>query len=419
MQKIFIFVWDKNKHFNYIHMKLNTLLSVLFLMSGMMLAVTTVDAQRNKKPVVSSYLFAYFSSNTPEGEQLRYAISSDGLNFTPLNGGRPILPSSEIAHKKGIRDPHIIRSEDGKTFYMVMTDMRSSEGWQSNDGLILLKSTDLLRWEHTAIDFPTRFGHLEGFDRQNLHAVWAPQTIWDPVAQRYMVYYSIGRHDWYYPVGNRIQPYFKIFYSHANKDFTDLTEPRLLFDFGTAAIDGDIIWDKRKREYVLFFKDEGIPTINNGFRTNQGVMRATSRSLTGPYVTEFRHVHNTNNFPVEGSSVFKLIDSDEYILMYDCYIAGYYQFCKSSDLKNFTFVKNTPTDGEFTPRHGSVVHITQKEREQLEAWSNLSNAVYAAEKTAQNINNPRMLKRLQEAREMLATPTSTRRMQNMARNLSR
>lgn len=344
---------------------------------SLLMLPTSVLLKAQNSPY-SSYLFAFFSNNSPRGEQIRYAVSDDGFDYTSLNMGRPVVSSDTIAIKKSIRDPHIMRAEDGKTFYMVLTDMRSSQGWQSNDGLILMKSTDLLHWEHTAIDFPTRFPNLEGFDCQNLHAVWAPQTIWDPVEKKYMIYYSIGRHDWEYPTEdpNFNQPYFKIFYSYANEDFTDITEPKLLFDFGTAAIDGDIVYDKKNEEYVLFFKDEGRSVINSkgNFRTRQGVMRATSKKLTGPYHVEYRHLQKPGQYPVEGSSVFPLINSDEFILMYDCYANGYYQFCKG-DLKNFTYVKDTPTRGTFTPRHGSVMHITAEERARLEAWSDLNLAM--------------------------------------------
>ena len=113
-----------------------------------------------------------------------------------------------------------------------------------------------------------------------------------------MIYYSIGRHDWEYPVGDRFQPYFKIYYSYANKDFTDITEPKLLFDFGTASIDGDIIYDKKNDDYILFFKDEGLWTINKGFQTKQGVMRATCKNLTGPYKVEYRHLQKEGVYPV-------------------------------------------------------------------------------------------------------------------------
>ena len=116
--------------------------------------------------------------------------------------------------------------------------------------------------------------------------------------------------------------------------------------------------------------------MNQGFKTMQGVMRATSKTLTGPYKIEWRHLHKEGQYPVEGSSVFPLIGSDEYVLMYDCYAEGYYQFCKSKDLKNFTFVQNTPTSGNFTPRHGSVMQITAEEQERLLAWSDLQTALF-------------------------------------------
>lgn len=382
-----------------------------------------VNAQKEETSPYSSYLFAFFSNNSPYGEQIRYAISDDGFNYTSLNQGRPVVASDTIALKKSIRDPYITRSQDGKTFYMVMTDMRSDEGWQSNDGLILMKSSDLIHWQHTAIDFPTRFPNLKGFDRKNLHAVWAPQIIWDEEAGKYMIYYSIGRHDWEYPTEdpNFNQPYFKIFYSYINGEFTDITEPQLLFDFGTAAIDGDIVYNPQDKEYVLFFKDEGRSVMNKGFRTRQGVMRATSKKLTGPYTIEWRHIQKEGQFPVEGSSVFPLIGSDEYILMYDCYAQGFYQFCKSKDLKNFTFVQNTKTYGDFTPRHGSVMHITADERERLEAWSELQIAMQEVRDypvptlTLKQIEQRRIL--LKEAEEVSSKSSDSKAFKKMTNKL--
>ena len=332
-------------------------------------------SQVEEDGVMDSYLFVFFSNNTPDGEQVRYAISDDGFNYRSLKNGKPVIASDTIALTHSIRDPHILRGEDGETFYMVLTDMRCTYGWQSNDGLILMKSKDLINWQHTAIDFPTRFSDLPGFDRENLHAAWAPQTIWDPEEGKYMIYYSVGRHDWEYPTPkpNFNQPYFRLYYSYANEDFTDISEPQLLFDFGTACIDGDIIRDEENDQYVLFFKDEGVSVINpvGHFRTQQGVMRATSKSLKGPWEVEYRHLHHEGVYPVEGSSVFPLIEKDEqgrtqWILMYDCYAKGYYEFCLSTDLEHFEYITNTPTRGSFTPRHGSVIQITAAERERLE-----------------------------------------------------
>ena len=64
---------------------------------------------------------------------------------------------------------------------------------------------------------------------------------------------------------------------------------------------------------------------------------------------------------VEGAGIFRLINSDDWILMYDCYMNGHYQFCSSPDLFQFTFRKNTTTQGAFTPRHGTVIPITEEE----------------------------------------------------------
>lgn len=351
------------------------LLTLVLLIAGCSLSLQAF----RKAPKYSSYLFVFFSNNSPEGEQIRYAISDDGFNYRSLNDGKPVVLSDTIALKKSIRDPHILRGQDGKTFYMVLTDMRSDEGWQSNDGLILMKSTDLIHWQHTAIDFPTRFPNIPGLDRQNLHAVWAPQTIWDPFQKKYLIYYSIGRHDWEYPTNDKnrdgstfMQPYFRLFYSYANEDFTDITEPLLLFDFGKASIDGDMVWDQQNGQFVLFFKDEGRSVMNGDWRTRQGVMRVTSKLPTGPWTVEWAHLQKPGQFPVEGSSVFPLIKPDKetgkrkWILMYDCYVNGHYQFCESTDLQHFQYVRDTPTKGNFTPRHGSVIPITKKERQRLE-----------------------------------------------------
>lgn len=291
----------------------------------------------------TNYLFAYFTGNAQEQEQIRFALSTDGYNYTPLNNGNAIIASDTISLKKAVRDPHILRGEDGQTFYMVVTDMKSGEGWDSNDGLVLMKSTDLVHWTHTAIDFPNTWPSR--FDRNSLTQVWAPQTIYDPEAGRYMVYYSIGERGEHY----------KIYYSYANEDFTELTKPELLFDLGSNTIDADIVL--RNGTYHLFYKTEG---------EGNGIQKATATSLKGPWTPQ-RHYLQQTTVAVEGSGVFRQINSNDWILMYDCYTSGYYQFCSSPDLENFTWVRNTATSGSFTPRHGTVMPITQEETERLVA----------------------------------------------------
>lgn len=120
-------------------------------------ASNTTQASSENPDEMVAYLFTYFNSNDPKDEQICYAISDDGYNFTPLNDGYPVISSDTIAFTQCVRDPHILRGEDGKTFYMVATDMKSSLGWSSNRGMVLLKSTDLINWQHSVINFPTRY----------------------------------------------------------------------------------------------------------------------------------------------------------------------------------------------------------------------------------------------------------------------
>ena len=289
----------------------------------------------------TSYLFAYFNGNAQWQEQICFALSDDGFTYTPLNGGAPIISSEDIARKKAVRDPHILRGEDGY-FYMVVTDMKSSEGWSSNDGLVLLRSQNLIDWTHSAIDFPTAWP--DRFDRNSLTQVWAPQTIYDAEAGKYMVYYTIGEEGTHY----------KIYYSYANASFTELTEPQVLYDHGANTIDADIVWHDGR--YHMFFKTEG---------EGNGIQKATATSLHGPWTAGGKYLQQTN-VAVEGSCTFKLIDSDTWVLMYDCYNDHRYEYCTSTDLETFKYHSQSANTNIFTPRHGTTIPITTMERTRLE-----------------------------------------------------
>ncbi len=91
-----------------------------------------------------------------------------------------------------------------------------------------------------------------------------------------------------------------------------------------------------------------------------------SKSLEGPWKEDFKYldVYAGTKTHVEGSSIFKLNDSDEYILMYDLYSSGHYEFQRSKDLFNFSEETESFTK-DFFPRHGSVIGITKEEVKRL------------------------------------------------------
>ena len=285
----------------------------------------------------AGYLFAYFTGNRIEEESIHFAISRDGYTFRALNGNKPVLDSRVISSTGGVRDPHILRAEDGHTFYMVATDMVSGNGWSSNRAMVLLKSTDLIHWTHSVINIQKRYAGQE-----RLRRVWAPQTIYDREAGKYMIYWSMP-----YEGGTDI-----IYYAYANDDFTDLEgEPRPLFlpADKKSCIDGDIVF--KDGVYHLFYKTEGH---GNGIKT------ATTRSLTSGHWTEYPDYKQQTKDAVEGAGTFKLIGQEKYILMYDVYMKGAYQFTETTDLQHFQVVDHA-VSMDFHPRHGTVIPVTRDE----------------------------------------------------------
>lgn len=176
--------------------------------------------------------------------------------------------------------------------------------------------------------------------------MWAPQTIYDREAGKYMVYWSMQH-------GNGPDI---IYYAYADKDFTDIEgEPKPLFlpENKKSCIDGDIIY--KDKLYHLFYKTEG-----NG----NGIKKATTSSLTSGQWTESDDYKQQTKDPVEGSGIFPLVGSDKYILMYDVYTKGKYQFTESSDLEHFKVIDHA-ISMDFHPRHGTVMPITPKELKRL------------------------------------------------------
>ena len=315
-----------------------------------------VQAQKQKKqePAFSGYLFAYFEGGGDKNlqEQLRFAVSEDAVNWYALNDNRPIITSDSISESGGIRDPHILRGEDG-CYYIVATDMFVMKyGWKENPGIVLLKSKDLVNWTHGKVvlakDYAKNFG--------DAYWVWAPQTIYDRKAKKYMIYFTLQRND---------RKTLITYYAYANKDFTGFeSEPKVLFSAKYGSIDNDIIY--KDGTYHLFYK--GNTKDENGKEIKNGIQQATSKSIKGPWKEDFEYLdaYAGTRTHVEGSSVFPLHDgSGKWILMYDLYSSGRYEYQTSSDLKTWTkeplsFRKN------FFPRHGSVISVTADELERVQ-----------------------------------------------------
>lgn len=324
-------------------LKIRTFFINYLLVVGLLpgwLPANAEPANPPKRPYVG-YLFAYFTGNEQSEEGIRFAISGDGYHFRTLNNNQPVVSSKEISSSGGVRDPNIIRGKDGKSFFMVATDMVSAKGWDSNRGMVLMRSTDLVHWTSSAVNIQTRYPGQEKLER-----VWAPETIYDDSAGKYMVYFSMKYRD---------EP-DKIYYAYVNRSFTNLEGPPSQLFYkqdGGACIDADIA--RANGRYYLFFKTED---------SRPGIKVAVSDHLTRGYTLQSDDYVQQTTKPVEGAGTFPLNDGSGYILMYDMYTSGEYQFTKTTDFRTFAVV-DSGIDMNFHPRHGTILSIKEDEARRL------------------------------------------------------
>lgn len=343
------------------------------------LSVSFTCGARSPQPEeFTGYLFAYFegTGEPADQEKIRFAYSRDGINWYAFNDNKLVTGKAwKISGTGGVRDPYIMRREDGKGYYMVATDMLTKKnGWDTNPGITLLKSDDLQDWDHAVIDFakewPEKFG--------NVKWVWAPQAIYDPEEGKYLVYFTIRFK------GDENLDFYS---AYANEDFTGFeSEPQFMFRAKHGAIDGDIIY--KDGLYHFFFK--GNTKNKKGEEIKNGIKQATSRSLKGPWKETGKYVDAYADTPtmVEGSGIFKLNNSDEYILMYDLYTDGKYEFQRSKDLFNFTKTPESFTKN-FMPRHGTVMPITEKEARFLQLkFGGVPDSILSTPYSFKNEGNP-------------------------------
>lgn len=338
---------------------------------GMLMAALALgmpmDAHAAKKAAkqnFAGYLFAYFEGSGNKQEHLRFAISEDAKNWYALNDNQPVIASDSISTSGGIRDPHILRGEDG-CYYIVATDMNTvKNGWKDNPGIVLMKSKDLVNWTHSKIVL--KEDYKEHFS--DAYWVWAPQTIYDKKAKKYMIYFTLQR------TGDGRKS-LVTYYAYANKDFTGFeSEPKVLFNAKYGCIDNDII--ERNGVYHMFYK--GNIKNAEGKEIQNGIQQATAKNLKGPWKEDFKFIdaYADSKTGVEGSGVFKLNDKDEYVLMYDLYGSGRYEYQTSKDLNTFS-TKPESFRKDFFPRHGTVCSITRDEMERLQQkWGYVLNRSY-------------------------------------------
>lgn len=283
----------------------------------------------------NKYLFAYFLGNEPHQERICFAVSEDGYHFTPLNGNKPVILQTK--GKQCVRDPYIFKGQDDY-YYIVGTDMKCIEGWESNHALVVWRSKDLIDWSDENIIDMCDLGE----DFADTTRAWAPQAIWDEKENAYMLYWAHST--------KRCNT-AGMYYAHT-KDFRTITEPKLLYCRYCQTIDGDIVYNEEEKLYYLYFK----------YEENQTIAYVTSENLTGPYKDE-PVVVSIAPSGVEGSEMYRIQGTDKWVMIMDEYSKGRFFMQETTDFHNFIPVSDY--DMDFGPRHGSVTAITSEEYDRL------------------------------------------------------
>lgn len=299
--------------------------------------------------MMERFLFAHFTGEHENGEQVYFSVSEDGRHFHDLNEGHPVL-TSKIG-KKGARDPFLIRDEKNQKFYLIATDLRirAGEGWiaaqeKGSLNILVWESEDLVYWSEPRF-LPVLLPQAGN--------VWAPEAIYDEEKEAFLVFWASkvdGKHKMYAA------------YTH---DFKELSEPFLFLEKDNDVIDSTII---RKEEYYYrFTKDE----------TTSRIIMEKSPTLTGTY-TQVDSPLLASLKGVEGPEIYQVSDGQWYLIV-DQFSKGLgYAILTTANLgeEDFVFMPEEDYDfGENLKRHGGVLPITPAEYQRLLKYYQQQNPV--------------------------------------------
>lgn len=289
------------------------------------------------------FLFVTFNGEkTPSGEQIHFGISRDGRNWSALNQSKPVLVST--LGEKGVRDPFLIRAHDGKTFYIIATDLsiHLNPDWsravrKGSRSIVIWESDDLVKWS------PPRLATVAPEDAG---CTWAPEAVYDEETADYLVFWASTTSGDHF-AKHRI-------WAARTPDFRSFGKPFIYLEKPTSVIDTTIVRDGQT--YYRFSKDEKHKAIT---------MEKATR-ISGPW-TELSDFTLARLRGYEGPQCYLVQPATAdrppvWGLILDHYSMGRgYQPFVTKNLASGHFEKSDNFSFPFQFRHGSVLPITEVE----------------------------------------------------------
>ena len=295
------------------------------------------------------FLFVTFKGEqSPMTEQIYFGLSKDGREWKALKGGEPVLVSK--LGEKGVRDPYLLRSHDGKKFYLLATDLsiNLNHDWgravhAGSKSIVIWESDDLTHWSSP---------RLERVAPNDAGCTWAPEAVYDEETSDYLVYWaSTTKSDNFEK--QRI-------WATRTKDFRSFGKPFIYIEKPTTVIDTDIVRDNGK--YYRFSKDEKFKAIT----------MEVSEKLMGPWrdapgfsLSQLRGYEGPECYQVAAAAPGK---PATWCLILDQYSKGTgYQPFVTQDLAGGQFAAGEGFSFPFHFRHGSILPLSDIEYRRLEA----------------------------------------------------
>jgi hypothetical protein len=320
---------------------MNNVTKKLFLLVAMLTATGALAGD-------GGFLFVTFKGEqTPMSEQIYFAVSPDGHVWNALNNSQPILVST--LGEKGVRDPFLVRSHDGKKFYIIATDLsiHLNRDWNrathaGSKSIVIWDSADLVHWS------PPRLVKVAPDDAG---CTWAPEAVYDETQHEYLAFWA----------STTARDNFgkQRIWAAWTRDFVTFGKPFIYIDKPWHVIDTDIV--RENGNYYRFSKDEEYKSIT----------MEISKNLMGPW-------NDVTNFSLakirgyEGPECYRIKPAAGgkpaiWCLVLDQYSkgAGYQPFV-TEDLSRGQFKPGEGFVFPFRFRHGSVVPISEDQYERLE-----------------------------------------------------
>ncbi|KAG9569374.1 Arabinanase/levansucrase/invertase, partial [Aureobasidium melanogenum] len=305
-----------------------------------------LTATAAKIDAFEGYAFVCFTNNSRSGENIYFAASNgnNALSWTELNGAQPVLKSS--FGTTGLRDPFIIRSHEGDTFYLIATDLSIGSGTSWDD----------------AVKFGSRY--LEVWESHDLRT-WSEQRH-DEKIDAYVVFWASSLYN--STDVDRVRPtYHRMLYA-TTRDFVTFSEPRIWQEVGMSRIDSTVL--ESGDVYYRFTKDEGAgetgcPDIIQEKSTS---LRATADSWT---IIDTCIGRKAGTQGVEGPTAFKSnpgdVNGDDFYLFVDEFSGRGYIPLQTKNIASPNWTVPASYKLPPSPRHGTVLPITAAELASLTA----------------------------------------------------